>query len=78
MVYQKTEEVLFTLPGAIDGYSTKILWLKNMRRGNWPDMIESFYIQTVGRLGDCSMKIITDVGTENRMTALTKCFFSNK
>lgn len=34
MVYQKTEEVLFTLPGAIDGYSKKILWLKNMQTDN--------------------------------------------
>ena len=40
-------------------------------------MIASFYLQAVGRLGGCPVKLITDLGTENRLDASIQCFFRN-
>ena len=40
-------------------------------------MIGSFYLQTVGRLGGCPIKLITDLGTKNGLAASIKCFFRN-
>ena len=57
--------------------SRKILWLKVARTNNSPDMIGSFYLQTVGKLGGCPVKLITDLGTENGLAASIQCFFRN-
>ena len=75
--YDKLKPSGFPIHGAIDGYSRKILWLKVARTSNSPDMIGSFYSQTVGRLGGCPVKLITDLGTENRLAASIQCFFRN-
>ena len=37
----------------------------------------SLYLQTVGRLDGYPVKLITDLGTENRFAALIQCFFRN-
>ena len=58
--YDKLKPWGFPIHGAIDGYSRKILWLKVARTSNSPDMIGSFYSQTVGRLGGCPVKLITE------------------
>ena len=75
--YSKLKPWGFPIHGAIDGYSRKILWLKVARTNNSPDMIGSFYLQNVGRLGDCPVKLITDLGTENGLAASIQCFFRN-
>ena len=59
--YDKLKPWGFPIHGAIDGYSRKILWLKVARTNNSPDMIGSFYLQTVGRLSGCPVKLITDL-----------------
>ena len=51
--YDKLKPWGFPIHGAIDGYSRKILWLKVARTNNSSDMVRSFYLQTVGRLGSC-------------------------
>ena len=35
------------------------------------------YLQTVGTISGCPMILITDLVTENRMTASIPCFFRN-
>ena len=40
-------------------------------------MIGSFSLQTVGRLGGCPVKLITDLETENELAAPIQCFFRN-
>ena len=75
--YDKLKPWGFPIHGVIDGYSRKILWLKGARTNNSPYMIGSFYLQTVGRLGGFSVKLITDLGTENGLAASTQCFFRN-
>ena len=75
--YDKLKLWGFPIHGAIDGYSRKMLWLKVARTNNSPDMIGSCYLQTVGRLGGCPVKLITDIGTENGLAASIQYFFRN-
>ena len=78
MVTRKQNLWGFPIYGEIDDYSRKILWLKVVETNNSPpDMIGSFSLQTVGRLGGCPVKLITDLGTENRLAASIQCFFRN-
>ena len=49
--YDKLKPWGFPIYGVINGYSRKLLWLKVAQTNNSPDMIGSFYLQTVGRLG---------------------------
>ena len=53
------------------------LWMKVARTNNSPNMIGSFYLQTVGRLGGCPVKLFTDLGTENGLAASLQSFFRN-
>ena len=73
--YHRLKPWGFRIPGAIDGYSRKILWLKVTRTNNSPDMIESFYLQAIRKLGGCPVELITDLGTENGLAASMQCFF---
>ena len=65
--YDKLKPWGFLIHGAIDGYSRKILWLKVAQTNILLGMIGSFYLQTVGRLGSCRVKLITDFFQEQKM-----------
>ena len=73
--YDKLKPWDFPIHGAIDGYSRKILWLKVTRTNNSSDMIGSFYLQAIRKLGGCPVELITDLGTENGLAASMQCFF---
>ena len=75
--YDKLKPWGFLIHGAIEGYSRKILWLKVTRINNSPDMIGSLCLQTVGILGSCPVKLITDLETENGLAASIQCFCRN-
>ena len=46
-------------------------------KNNSLDTIGSFSLQTVGRLGGCPVKLITNLETENELAASIQCFFRN-
>ena len=73
--YDKLKPWGFPIHGVIDGYSRKILWLKVTRTNNSPDMVGSFYLQAIRKLGGCPVELITDLGTENGLAASIQCFF---
>ena len=73
--YDKRKPWDFPIHGAIDGYSKKNLWLKVTRTNNSPDMIVSVYLQAIRKLGGCLVELITDLGTENGLTASVQCIF---
>ncbi|KAK2549241.1 hypothetical protein P5673_030349, partial [Acropora cervicornis] len=65
----------FPFHGTIDGFSRRILWLKVCRSNNCPRKIASFYATTVSELGGCPVQLITDLGTENGLSAALQSFF---
>ena len=73
--YDKIKPWGFPIHAAIDGYSRKILWLKVTLTNNSPDMIGSFYLKAIRKLGGCPVELITDLGTENGLAASIQCFF---
>ena len=76
--YDKLKPWGFPIHGAIDGYSRKILWLKVTRINNSSDMIGSFYLHTIRKLGGWPVESITGLRTENGLAASMQCFFPRK
>ena len=67
--YDKLKPFRFAIHGAIDGYSRNVLWLKVLRSNNSPSVIESIYLDCVKEMEGCPITLITDLGTENVLTA---------
>ena len=65
----------FAIHVAVDGYSRKVLWLKVLRLINSPNDIAALYLSCVEELPGAKIKIITDLGTENTLTAAIHSFF---
>lgn len=73
--YDKLKPYGFPIHGCIDGFSRKILWLSVTRSNNSPDNIASFYLNTVRELKGCPVELITDLGTENGLSASIQSYF---
>ena len=54
----------FSVHGAIDGYSRKVLWVKVLRSNNSPSVIGGIYLDYVKEMEGCPIKLVTDLGTE--------------
>ena len=65
----------FSVSGAIDGYSRKVLWLKVLRSSNSPSVIGGTYLGCVKEMEGCPIKLVTDLGTENVLAAAMQTFF---
>ena len=63
--YDKLKPYGFSIHGAIDGYSRKILWLDVCFSNKDPSQICSLFIESVNELGAVPRKIVADRGTEN-------------
>ena len=63
--------------GAIDGYSRRVLWLQVARSNNAPDNISSYYLTAVYAAAGCPVELITDLGTENGLSASIHAYFMN-
>ena len=55
--YDKLKPYGFPIPGCIDGFSQKIIWLKVCRANNDPKIPASFYIQTVQHFKYCPSNV---------------------
>ena len=73
--YDKLKPWGFPIYGAIDGFSRKILWLKVTRSNNSPDSVALFFVKTVETYQGCPVELVTDLGTENGLSASIQCFF---
>lgn len=73
--HDKLKSSGFPIHEAIDGFSRRILWLKVCRSNNCPRKIAAAYATTVSGLGGCPVPLITDLGTENGLSAASQSFF---
>ena len=73
--YDNLKPFDFAIHGAIDGYSSKVLWLKVLRSNNSPNNIAVLYLSCVEELQDTPIKIIVGLGTENSLVAAIHSFF---
>ena len=65
----------FSVHGAIDGYSRKVLWLKVLRSNNSPSVIGGICLDCVKEMEGCPIKLVTDLGAENVLAAAMQTFF---
>ena len=72
--YDKLKPWGFPMHGCIDGFSRRILWLKVARSNNSPEIPGQYYIETVAELGGVPVELVTDLGTENGLTASMQCY----
>ena len=73
--YDKLKPYGFPIHGCIDGWSRKVLWLVVTRSNNYPDNIESYFLDAVEQYGGCPIELDTDLGTENGRMAAIQAFF---
>lgn len=59
----------------MDGYSRRIFWLEVSNSNNDPAVIESYYLETLQRLGVTPRLLRSYNGTENTNLALLQTFF---
>ncbi len=73
--YDKLKPWGFPIHGCIDGFSRRILWLNVCRSNKSPSTPAAYYLETVRELGGCPVELISDLGTENGLTAAIHCYF---
>lgn len=73
--YDKAKPWGFSIHGAIDGFSRKMLWLRVSRSNKSPTAIASMYLNCVKNVGGCPVELVTDLGTENVIVAAMQSFF---
>ena len=73
--HDKLQPFGFAIHGAIDGYSRKILWLRDLRSNNSSSIIGNIYLDCVKEFQGCPTKLITDSRTGNVLTAALQTYF---
>ncbi len=76
--YDKFKPYGFAIHGAIDGWSRKILWLKVASTNNHPNLIATYYLQTLSEERKVPNMVRSDHGTENTIVRLLQCYFRNE
>ena len=65
----------FPIPGAVDGFSRRILWLEVARSNNDPRVPAAFYLNRVKEVGGCPLLLVTVCGSKNDIAASMQCVF---
>ena len=73
--YDKLKPYGFTIHGAIDGYSRRILWLRVGRTNNDPKIVGSYFLRCIEHLKNVPRCVRTDRGSENIIIAGIQRYF---
>jgi transposase len=73
--YDKLKPYGFSIHGAIDGYSRRIMWLELSKSNKDPCNISSFYLKCIQKIKGVPRKVVADFGTENVYVAAAQRFF---
>ena len=65
----------FPIHSAVDGYSSKVMWLETCRSNNIPSVPAQLYLQCVQEHKGYPRLVRSDYGTENGIIAGMQCFF---
>ena len=76
--YDKLRPKGFPIPGAVDGFSRRVMWLKICSSNNDPSHVASLFYDCVKPNRGCPIVLRTDCGTENVTMASMQCYFSGK
>ncbi|KAJ8049043.1 hypothetical protein HOLleu_01595 [Holothuria leucospilota] len=63
--YDKLKPYGVAINGCIDGFSSRVLWLRANSTNNDPRIIAGYFMETVESGGGCPLLISADRGTEN-------------
>ncbi|KAL3855745.1 hypothetical protein ACJMK2_032374 [Sinanodonta woodiana] len=75
--YDKLTPYGIGIHGCIDGFSRKILWLHAGITNRRPEVVASYFVDTVEKFHGCPVKVRGDPGTENGMLAAMQMAFHN-
>ena len=73
--YDKAKPWGFSIHGAIDGFSRKLLWLNVSRSNKSPDAIANMFLKAIVEFHGSPVELVTDLGTENAIVAAMQSFF---
>lgn len=73
--YDKLKPYGFSIHGAIDRYSHRVIWLNLTRSNKDPKNICDFFVNACVEIGGVPKKIVADRGTENVYLAASQRFF---
>ena len=73
--YDKLKPYGFSIHGCIDGFSRRILWLEVGPTNNNPNVIASYYLRCLHRLGVVPRIIRADLGNENSVVRFLQPYF---
>lgn len=76
--YDKLKPLGFPIHGAVDGYSSRVMWLKVTPSNNNPSIVGNFFLDCVSELHGCPKLLRTDPGTENVVMATMQCLLRAK
>ena len=68
--FDKLKQYGFSIHGALDGFSRRVLWLEVCVSNNDPAIIAGYYVSCVEQLKGCPKNLRSDPGTEK--TALQR------
>ena len=66
----------FSIRGAVDGFSRKVLWITVVKSNNNPVVPAALYLRAVKELGVCPILLKTDCGSENADKAGLQCYLT--
>ena len=72
--YDKLKPYGFSIPGCIDGFSRRIIWLKVAPSNKHPSVIASYYYSAIREMHGVPTRIRSDDGTENSIIESIQIF----
>ncbi|KAH3788838.1 hypothetical protein DPMN_167000 [Dreissena polymorpha] len=73
--YDKLKPYGFCIHGAIDGFSTKHIWLEVSDTNNNPKLILKYFLDSMKSIEKATRIILCDAGTENSDVCILQQFF---
>lgn len=73
--YDKLKPFGFCIHAAIAGYSRQLLWLEVSSSNNNSNLIATYYLETLKKIGCSPRLLMCDLGTENPMLSLLQPYF---
>lgn len=75
--YDKLKPYGLPIHGCVDGFSRKILWLKVCKSNNNPNLMASFFVNSIKEFKVAPRVVQTDCGTENGLVATIQSHLHN-
>lgn len=72
--YDKLKPYGFSVHGAIDGFSRRIIWLTVQQSNKNPNTVSKYFLEAIKTASGCPTRLYSDMGTENGGIAAMQCY----